>query len=56
MAKRKKTTPEAALAAAEKKRIAASMNSLAKERDAWRAAAIVAAALILVWPFTKLKF
>jgi hypothetical protein len=55
MAKRKRT-PEAALAAAEKKRIAESMKSLAKERDFWRAAAIVAGALILVWLWTKLKF
>ncbi len=55
MAKRKKS-PEAALAAAEKKRIAASMNALAKQRDLWRAAAIAAGALILVWLWTKLKF
>jgi hypothetical protein len=56
MAKRKKQTPEAALAAAEKRRIAESMHSLARERDFWRAAAIVAGALILVWLWTKLKF
>ena len=55
MAKRKKS-PEAVLAAAEKKRVAASMNSLAKERDVWRALALVAGALILFWLWTKLKF
>jgi len=56
MAKKRKKTPEAALAAAEKRRITESMNSLAKERDFWRVATIVAAALILVWLWTKLKF
>lgn len=55
MAKRKNTA-EAALAAAEKKRIAAEMKALARERDYWRAAAIVAGALVLVWLWSKLHF
>jgi hypothetical protein len=57
MAKRKKTPAEmAALASIEKKRLLESMRGLAKERDLWRIAAIVLAALALVWLWSKLRF
>jgi hypothetical protein len=47
----KRKNSEAALAAAEKKRIANEMAGLARERDWWRAAG-----MILAWLWTKLKF
>ena len=55
MAKQKKSPREMALAA-EKKKARESIEAVAKERDFWRVSAIVAAALILVWLWTKIKF